>query len=74
MEFLSWRTAFLGASCSLHVLVKVSGGNLGQFPTLRNFASAGSAFSAPGRVEAEAARALFEFANIGVFAPLIIPE
>ena len=26
-----------------------------------------------GRVEAEAARALFEFANIGVFAPLIIP-
>ena len=60
---------------SLHVVVKGSGSNLGQLPTFRRFANADSfLFSDPGRVEAQAARAPFEHANLGVFAPLIVPE
>jgi hypothetical protein len=43
------------ALCRLHVLVKASGSNLGQLPTLRHFANADSLFSDPGRVEAQAA-------------------
>ena len=44
-------------------------------PTFRRFANADSfLFSDPGRVEAQAARAPFEHANRGVFAPPIVPE
>ena len=63
------------ASCgSLHVVVKGSGSNLRQLPTLRRLRRDSFLFSDPGGVEAQAARAPFEHANLGVFVSLIVPE